>query len=116
LNATTLAAGTWDNVNFIGSPSAWCNVGGTIDGLVLFDAKGTGTVKIKAKILDASGALVAAYDLGSWDPGAGTAWEGWYLYIPDFSCQAQGVYTAVVEFKTPWNGVVKKVSTKVNIF
>ena len=114
LSAMTLVSGTWDGTS--GSPSAWCNVGGTIDGLVLFDAKGTGTVKIKAKILDTSGALVAAYDLGSWDPGAGTAWQAWSLSVTDFPCVAPGVYSAVIQFKTPWNGVVKSVSTKLNIF
>jgi hypothetical protein len=115
LSALTMTAGTWDSLSGTGVPDAWCNVGGLIDGLAFFDVKGTGTVKVKVKIFSSNGTLVGSS--GPWPfDFSSTAWEGWYLYIPSFSCQAEGIYTAVIEFKTPWNGVVKKVSTKVNIF
>jgi hypothetical protein len=115
LSALTLAPGTWDDATNSGVPYAWCNAGGTIDGLALFDVKGTGTVSVKVKVYNAStGALLNTYKIGS-DDFSSTSWEGWYIRVSGFPCVTPGVYNVAVQFITPWNGIVKSVSTTVNV-
>jgi len=101
-------------VDVNGYPWPWCYAGGSMDGILFFEAKGSGNFSVKVNIYDSAGVLTNVFNFGTFSVASGNFWEKWQL-TATFPCISPGIYKAVAKYKVAWSGASGSVETKIHV-